>query len=99
MDSLPNDASLPSTFIDYTLVAHKSHCTGTDKSKGNMGSIDECASACRGEFQMFTFGIPGGSRCNSNGKCQCWCEVQTEDFKCKTQQVHSGYNLYAFKGK
>ena len=87
--------------LDYALVAHQSHCTGTDTKKGDMDSIEDCASACRGEFQLFTFGLDtaGNSRCGSNGKCQCWCEAETEDFKCKTQEVHTGYNLYAFKGK
>ena len=62
-----------------------------------MDSIQECAAACRGESQMFTFGISGGSKCYSHGKCQCWCEVETEDYKCKTQTAHNGYDLYAFK--
>ena len=63
-----------------------------------MESIEMCASACRGESQMFTFGLntPSNSRCNPDGKCACYCEVDTADFKCKTQEVHTGYDLYAF---
>ena len=58
----------------------------------------DCADACRKDFQMFTFGIRGGWKCDGSGKCECWCEFNTQDFKCKTQTGHSGFNLYAFKG-
>ena len=58
----------------------------------------ECADACRKDFQMFTFGFQGGSRCYEGEKCECWCEFNTKDFKCKKKKYHDGYDLYAFKG-
>ena len=63
--------------------------------KDKMENAAGCAHACRGESQMFAFGMDG--HC-SDGKCNCYCQMNTENFQCKTQKTEHNYKLYAFKG-
>ena len=88
--------------IDYALVAGKAICldSGQIIQKPDTEDVEGCAHACKDETQMFIYGTNqyGNNKCD-NGKCQCWCEVDTKDFKCKNQAEHSGYDLYTFKGK
>ena len=70
--------------------------------KGKMDSIDQCAAACRNQFQMFTFGTIefGGGVCDSDGNnCECKCMKETVDYKCKKQMMSPNFNLYAITGK
>ena len=87
--------------LDYTIVAQKATCGGEgQKLKGMRKGIDECAAACRGESQMFSYGtnFHGENLC-SGDKCTCKCEMDTNNFKCDTQISHDGYYLYKFKGE
>ena len=84
------------------MVAIKSYCEREGPNKGKLNSTDQCAAACRNEFQMFTFGTNefGGDVCNSDGKnCECKCMTETEDYKCKRQLTSRNFNLYAITGR
>ena len=88
-----------SAFVsDYILVAEKSECAGKETFQGEKESLGACATACRGFSQMFIYGTNshGNSRC-SNAGCKCWCQGETEGWKCKKRIQHTGFDLYAFK--
>ena len=73
-------------------------CAGTEISKGNKGSIDDCAKACNGVASMFALGTNdfGVIRCYSDG-CTCLCETgAADDGTCDTVS-HKGYHLYRFE--
>ena len=87
--------------LDYEHLADKQECSGGKETfKGRFKNVGECAAACRGESQLFIYGTNdyGNNRCNSTGFCKCYCEHNSEEFRCPTTS-HTGYRLYAFVGK
>ena len=90
--------------LGFTLVAKQKECDGAETFKGYLANIDECATACRGESQLFAYGTNkhGENRCNGNTRrnrrCRCNCQIPTNNFQCNSQIVNDGYNLYKFQG-
>ena len=79
------------------MVEETKECTGTEISKGNKDSIDECAKACNGVASMFAFGTNdfGVQRCYGDG-CACACETGAEDDGTCDTVDHKGFHLYRF---
>ena len=77
------------------MVGEKQECAGTEISKGNKGSIDDCAKACNGVASMFALGTNdfGVIRCYSDG-CTCLCETGAADNGTCESVSHKGYHLY-----
>ena len=91
-----------SNFLDIILaqfykIAEKVYCAGKEVYKGYT-SLLTCATQCKGISQMFIFGTNkhGRPRCK-NGKCACYCEYTTTEFKCNKRAAHDGYILYSYK--
>ena len=81
----------------WSLAAEKKECSGSEKPKGKLQSVDACASKCKGEASMFIFGTEdfGDSTCNTDG-CNCYCETSaTEQGMCDMID-HNGYRLYRY---
>jgi len=93
------DWALFAFVVDYAHIAEKTECIGgEEKFKGRFKHVGECAAACRGEAEMFIFGTNKYGRDNCwDGTCNCYCEYNTKDFKCKDTIQHNGFNLYAFE--
>ena len=81
----------------YSLVGPKKECGGSEKNKGRMDSIDECAKACKGLASMFVFGTNDFEvdRCNAEG-CTCYCETAAKDDGTCQIVDHNGFRLYRF---
>ena len=90
-------AKLPFSENMYGLVGAKKECGGSEKNKGRMDSIDECAKACKGIASMFVFGTNDFEvdRCNAQG-CTCYCETAAKDDGTCQIVDHKGYRLYRF---
>ena len=85
--------------LGWSLVGDKKECGGSEKSKGRMDSIEECAEACTGVSTMFAFGTNdyGTNRCKSKNKgCKCLCETSAGDDGTCNMVNHKGYRLYKF---
>lgn len=83
---------------EFSSVAIKKECTGTEVWKGRLANVEECANACRYTSSMFVFGTNefGNSRCGNYNYCNCYCETSAKaDGTCSTTN-HNGYNLYKF---
>ena len=54
--------------LEWNLVHETQECGGTEISKGNKDSIDECAKACNGVASMFVLGTNdfGAQRCHAD---------------------------------
>ena len=80
------------------LVSEKKECGGSETSVGWKSSLAECAHSCRGTSSMFIYGTNdfGVSRCNSGGKCRCYCETSSSSGECN-QINHKGYRLYKYE--
>ena len=81
--------------VEWSLVADKKECSGSEKGVGKLKDIAECAWKCKGVASMFIFGtnVFSKNRCDHTG-CECICEtVATDEGTCKTIS-HNGYRLY-----
>ena len=79
------------------MVAEKTECSGSEIDKGQLTSVDDCASQCKGVASMFAFGTNdfGTNRCNDKG-CSCYCETSaTVEGTCERVD-HNGYRLYKY---
>jgi len=80
----------------YHKIADKVYCEGKEVYKDYV-SLERCADVCTGISQMFIWGTNdfGNNRCKS-GKCRCYCQYSTKDYKCIKRKAHTGYKLYAY---
>ena len=87
--------------LDFQLVAEQAECLGSEKLVGYFKNVGSCASACRNQSEMFIYGINkhGVDRCWHADGCNCMCQYDTTNFKCDTQSLHHGYDLYKFEGE
>ena len=87
-------------FSDYTRVADKVECEGASHPAGYVAGVQACADACRNSSQLFTYGtnLYRHQRC-VQGKCKCYCMLETTDYECNKTKVHTGYIMYSYKGK
>ena len=83
---------------DFTLAAKGHFCKAVDEQhihKPDVQTSRQCATSCRGETEMFAV----GANKNANGEFTCYCQKNTENYKCKTRVANSGQDLYAFNGR
>ena len=88
-------------YLDFTVLKNAVECKGSERFKGELVSAEACATACRGTSQLFIYGTNefGEKRCDSKAgiqTCDCWCQDETEDYKCKKETKNKGYRLFAF---
>ena len=78
-------------------MGEKQECGGSEKGKGRVASVEDCAEACKGVSSMFALGTNdfGVNRCNRKG-CKCLCETSAEDDGTCDVVSHKGYRLYKF---
>ena len=83
--------------VSFLKVAEKSYCDGKEVFRWYT-TLNACASVCKRVSEMFVLGTNqfGTSRC-SNGRCKCYCQFSTTNYKCNKRKSHNGYNLYAYK--
>ena len=85
--------------LDWTKVADKKECGGSEKDTGTKKTLGECAKSCREISSMFIYGTNdfGSTKCKTNGKedCPCYCETSSEDGKCQMVE-NEGYKLYKY---
>ena len=86
--------------LDYELVERGTECAGSGRSQGEKETLEACAASCRSSAQLFVYGTRefGTSKCSIK-KCECWCQDETENRKCKNTISNAGFNLYKFNGK
>ena len=85
----------------WTLVKDRAECAGDEIYPGEIATIEDCASECKGISSMFAFGTNdyGASRCLADGsKCNCLCETAASSNGVCQESAHSGYRLYAYQG-
>ena len=78
-------------------MGEKQECGGSEKGKGRVASVEDCAEACKGVSSMFALGTNdfGVNRCNRKG-CKCLCETSAADDGTCDVVSHKGYRLYKF---
>ena len=83
--------------LDYKLISQESECTGGETYKGFKSSHAECANACRDKSQMFIYAINKNDKTKcDNGKCKCFCELGTHNYKCNSRKKNKDWALFAF---
>jgi len=90
----------PASTKDWTKVADKKECDGSEDNKGPKKTLAECAEECRGISSMFIYGTNdfGTSRCKKDEEdCECFCEISSKDGKCENEIDNPGYRLYKYK--
>ena len=85
-------------FVDWSLVAHKKECGGSEINQGGFKGVEDCASICKGVASMFAFGTNDylNNRCYSEG-CKCLCETAASDEGTCSQVAHNGFRLYKYE--
>ena len=84
--------------VGWSLVAEKQECSGSEVYKGEVQTIEECGSICKGIASMFIFGTNdfGNNQCFSDG-CRCYCETgATDQGTCEIMNNHDGFRLYKY---
>ena len=83
---------------EFSLVAEKKECSGSETHKGRFVTVEECALSCKEVASMFIFGTNnfGTTRCNTNG-CKCYCETSAQDDGSCNVINHNGYLLYKYE--
>ena len=83
---------------EFTLVAERKECGGSEKFKGRFFTVEECALKCNEIASMFIFGTNnfGQRRCNKKKGCKCYCETSANDNGSCTEKNHKGYRLYKY---
>ena len=85
--------------LDYTHVATKKECTGSEIYAGKFDRIEQCFQKCKRISSIFAWGTNefGTIRCDENdemGPCKCLCETAAKPGGSCTQTSHNGYRIY-----
>ena len=76
----------------YTLK-ESSECGGSETYEGFLYSVEECAQTCEAKSaSFFIYGKLESTECNSDGKCNCYCQM-TESCTIKD---NAKFDLYVF---
>ena len=76
-------------------MAEQSGCQSGGPSLAGQFSLDVCAASCKGsDTTMFVFGRSGGSKCDENDHCKCFClHKANRDGTC-TEKTLNNFDLY-----
>ena len=87
-------------FSDWSLVAEKKECGGSETNMGWKRTVADCANACRGKASMFTYGTNdfGTNKCLLPCRgCKCFCETASSSGTCNEELNHDGFRLYKYE--
>ena len=83
--------------VEWSLVAEKKECDGSEAFIGWVSTLEECAKKCVWS-SMFIYGTNdfGSNKCGKSS-CKCYCEKAASAVNTCNQIDHSGYRLYQYK--
>ena len=85
--------------VSITHVQDQAFCEGGGPEQSEYVDLKACARVCAQRWEMIAFGTNkyGGKGCNAAGRCKCFCQTNTNNYRCTQVEGDSALILYAVK--